>query len=50
MAPRLFLYGTRRLTVCILVGLVLATGLGYVRSEFVSETLIWAGLGYVVPV
>jgi gamma-polyglutamate biosynthesis protein CapC len=49
MAPWLFLYGTRRLTVCILVGLVLATGLGYVRGEFVSETLIWAGLGYVVP-
>jgi gamma-polyglutamate biosynthesis protein CapC len=49
LAPWLFLYGTRRLAVSILVGLVLATGLGYVRSELVSETLIWAGLGYVVP-
>jgi gamma-polyglutamate biosynthesis protein CapC len=49
LAPWLFLYGTRRLAVSILVGLLLATGLGYVRGEFVSEALIWAGLGYVVP-
>ena len=49
VAPWLFLYGTRRLTVSVLVGLVLATALGYARNEFVSETLIWAGLGYVVP-
>ena len=49
LAPWLFLYGTRRLTVSILVGLVLATGLGYLRSELVSEMLIWAGLGYIVP-
>ena len=45
LAPWLSLYGTRRLTVTILVGLILATGIGYLRSEFVSETLIWAGLG-----
>ena len=37
LAPWLFLYGTRRLTVSILVGLVLATGIGYLRGEFVSE-------------
>ena len=37
LAPWLFLYGTRRLTVSVLVGLVLATALGYVRGEFVSE-------------
>jgi poly-gamma-glutamate biosynthesis protein PgsC/CapC len=49
IAPSLFLYGTRRLTVSILVGTVLATGLGYLRGEFVSEMLLWAGLGYVVP-
>lgn len=49
LAPWLSLYGTRRLAVSILVGLVLATGIGYLRSELVSETLIWAGLGYVVP-
>jgi poly-gamma-glutamate biosynthesis protein PgsC/CapC len=49
LAPWLSLYGTRRLTVSILVGLVLATGIGYLRSELVSETLIWAGLGYIVP-
>lgn len=49
LAPWLSLYGTRRLTVSILVGLILATGIGYLRSEFVSETLIWAGLGYIVP-
>lgn len=49
LAPWLSLYGTRRLTVTILVGLILATGIGYLRSEFVSETLIWAGLGYIVP-
>ena len=49
VAPWLFLYGARRLTISVLVGLVLATALGYARSEFVSETLIWAGLGYVVP-
>ena len=49
LAPWLSLYGTRRLTVSILVGLVLATGIGYLRSELVSEMLIWAGLGYIVP-
>src|SRR5262245_46243725 len=49
LAPWLALYGTRRLTVSILVGLILATGIGYLRSEFVSEALIWAGLGYIVP-
>lgn len=49
LAPWLSLYGTRRLTVTILIGLILATGIGYLRSEFVSETLIWAGLGYIVP-
>lgn len=49
IAPWLFLYGTRRLTVSVLVGLVLATGLAYLRGEFVSELLIWAGLGYVIP-
>jgi gamma-polyglutamate biosynthesis protein CapC len=49
LAPWLFLYGNRRLTVSVLVGLVLATGLGYARGELVSEMLIWAGLGYVVP-
>jgi poly-gamma-glutamate biosynthesis protein PgsC/CapC len=49
LATRLFLYGTRRLAVSVLVGLVMATGLGYLRGEFVSEPLIWAGLGYVVP-
>ena len=49
LASPLFLYGTRRLTVSILVGTVLATGLGYLRGEFVSEMLLWAGLGYVVP-
>jgi poly-gamma-glutamate biosynthesis protein PgsC/CapC len=48
-APWLSLYGTRRLTVSILVGLILATGIGYLRSELVSEALIWAGLGYIVP-
>jgi hypothetical protein len=46
LASPLFLYGTRRLTVSILVGTVLATGLGYLRGEFVSEMLLWAGLGY----
>jgi gamma-polyglutamate biosynthesis protein CapC len=49
LSPWLFLYGTRRLAVSVLVGLVLATALAYVRGEFVSESLIWAGLGYVVP-
>jgi poly-gamma-glutamate biosynthesis protein PgsC/CapC len=49
IAPWLFLYGTRRLTVSVLVGLVLATGLAYARGEFLSEALVWAGLGYVVP-
>ena len=49
LAPWLFLYGTRRLAVSVLVGLVLATALAYMRGEFVSESLIWAGLGYVVP-
>jgi poly-gamma-glutamate biosynthesis protein PgsC/CapC len=49
LAPWLSLYGTRRLTVSILVGLILATGIGYLRSELVSEALIWAGLGYIVP-
>jgi poly-gamma-glutamate biosynthesis protein PgsC/CapC len=49
LAPWLFLYGRRRLTVSVLVGLVFAAGLAYVRGEFVSEPLIWAGLGYVVP-
>jgi poly-gamma-glutamate biosynthesis protein PgsC/CapC len=49
IAPSLFLYGTRRFTVSILVGTVLATGLNYLRGEFVSEILLWAGLGYVVP-
>jgi poly-gamma-glutamate biosynthesis protein PgsC/CapC len=49
LAPWLFLYGTRRLTVSILVGLVLATGIAYLRGELVSGMLLWAGLGYVVP-
>jgi poly-gamma-glutamate biosynthesis protein PgsC/CapC len=49
LASPLFLYGTRRLTVSILVGAVLATGLGHLRGEFISEMLLWAGLGYVVP-
>jgi poly-gamma-glutamate biosynthesis protein PgsC/CapC len=49
IAPALFLYGTRRLAVTILVGTVLATGLGYLRGELVSEILLWAGLGYIVP-
>lgn len=49
LAPWLFLYGTRRLAVSVLVGLILATGIGYLRSELVSELLIWAGLGYIVP-
>jgi poly-gamma-glutamate biosynthesis protein PgsC/CapC len=48
LAPWLSLYGTR-LTVSILVGLILATAIGYLRSELVSEVLIWAGLGYIVP-
>ena len=37
LAPWLFLYGTRRLAVSVLVGLVLATALAYLRGEFVSE-------------
>jgi gamma-polyglutamate biosynthesis protein CapC len=49
LASPLFLYGTRRLTVSILVGAVLATGLGHLRGELISEMLLWAGLGYVVP-
>jgi poly-gamma-glutamate biosynthesis protein PgsC/CapC len=49
MAPWLFLYGTRRLAVSILVGLVLAMGLAAARGEFMSELLVWAGLGYIVP-
>jgi len=49
LAPWLFLYGTRRLAVSILVGLVLATGLASLRGELASELLVWAGLGYIVP-
>jgi poly-gamma-glutamate biosynthesis protein PgsC/CapC len=49
LAPFLFLYGTRRLAVSILVGTALAAGLGYARAELAAEMLLWAGLGYVVP-
>jgi poly-gamma-glutamate biosynthesis protein PgsC/CapC len=49
LSPFLFLYGTRRLTVSILVGLVLAMGLAALRGELASGLLVWAGLGYVVP-
>jgi gamma-polyglutamate biosynthesis protein CapC len=49
LAPWLMLYGTRRLSVSILVGLVFATGIAALRGELMSELLVWAGLGYVVP-
>lgn len=49
MSQWLFLYGTRRLTVSILVGLVLAMGIAALRGEFMSELMVWAGLGYIVP-
>ncbi|MCI0676379.1 MAG: poly-gamma-glutamate biosynthesis protein PgsC/CapC [Phycisphaerales bacterium] len=49
LSPFLFLYGTRRLAVSILVGLALATGLAALRGELASELLVWAGLGYIVP-
>lgn len=45
----LFLYGTRRLSVTILVGLVFATGISALQGEMASELLVWAGLGYIVP-
>ncbi len=49
IAAPLFLYGTRRLSVTILVGLVFATGIAAMRGELASELLVWAGLGYIVP-
>jgi poly-gamma-glutamate biosynthesis protein PgsC/CapC len=49
LTPWLLLYGTRRLAVSILVGLVLASGLAALRGELASELLVWAGLGYIVP-
>lgn len=49
LAPWLSLYGTRRLTISILVGMVFATGIFHLRGTLGSEALIWAGLGYVVP-
>ena len=49
ITPWLFLYGTRRLSISILVGMVLAMGIAALRGEFMQEMLVWAGLGYVVP-
>jgi poly-gamma-glutamate biosynthesis protein PgsC/CapC len=49
LTPWLFLYGTRRLSVSILVGLVITTGVATIRGEFMSGLLVWAGLGYIVP-
>lgn len=49
LAPWLFLYGTRRLAVTLLVGLVFTMGIAALRGEFMSELLVWAGLGYIVP-
>jgi poly-gamma-glutamate biosynthesis protein PgsC/CapC len=49
LAPWLFLYGTRRLAVTLLVGLVFTMGIAAMRGEFMSELLVWAGLGYIVP-
>lgn len=49
LAPWLFLYGTRRLAISILIGLVLAMGLAALRGELMTELLVWAGLGYIIP-
>lgn len=49
LVPHLSLYGTRRLSVTILVGLVFATGIEFFRGEGITGPLVWAGLGYVIP-
>lgn len=45
----LFLYGTRRFGVTILIALILTTGVQAFRTEFGSIALEWGGLGFIVP-
>ena len=49
VAPWLFLYGTRRLAVSILVGLVLATGLGYAAQRIRLGNADLGGTGLCRP-
>lgn len=45
----LFLYGTRRFGVTILIALILTTAVQSFRTEFGSIALEWGGLGFIVP-
>lgn len=45
----LFLYGTRRFGVAILLALVLTTGFQALRSGLGPIGLEWGGLGFIVP-
>lgn len=45
----LFLYGTRRFGLTILLALVLTTGLQALRGGLGPVALEWGGLGFIVP-
>lgn len=45
----LFLYGTRRFGMAILLALVLTTGIQALRSGLGPIALEWGGLGFIVP-
>ncbi|WP_197435217.1 poly-gamma-glutamate biosynthesis protein PgsC/CapC [Nitratireductor arenosus] len=45
----LFLYGTRRFGVAILLALVLTTGIQALRGGLGPIALEWGGLGFIVP-
>jgi len=45
----LFLYGPRRFALCILLSLVLSTGLELFRPLLLPMGLEWRSIGYIVP-
>jgi poly-gamma-glutamate biosynthesis protein PgsC/CapC len=49
LSRHLFLYGTRRFGVTILLALVITTGIQAMRATFGPLALEWAGLGFIVP-
>lgn len=49
LSTQLMLYGTRRFTVAVLVGLAFSMAAQWTAPMFTSNYVEWAGLGFIVP-
>lgn len=49
LGSRLMLYGSRRFSVALLIGLTLAAGASWASPFLVPTYVEWVGLGFIVP-